>query len=97
VVRDRSSQRRGVLVWLLAYAFITRLPALGDLNYFTTITSISTSASGCMTADPYVDLWDRKPPGLFALYYLFAGISRSVLSYQLAGWVSVALTLRSFS
>ena len=43
-------------------------------------------------AIPYVDVWDRKPPGLFALYYLFAGISHSVLSFQLGGWLSVSAT-----
>jgi hypothetical protein len=43
-------------------------------------------------AIPYVDLWDRKPFGLFALYYLFAGISSSVLAYQIPAWLSVAAT-----
>lgn len=32
---------------------------------------------------PYVDVWDRKPLGLFLIYYLIAGISASVLPYQL--------------
>lgn len=41
---------------------------------------------------PYVDLWDRKPLGLFLLNAGFAAISRSVLSYQIAASVSVALT-----
>ncbi len=33
---------------------------------------------------PYVDIWDRKPFGLFAIYYLIAGVSRSVVAYQVA-------------
>lgn len=41
---------------------------------------------------PYVDLWDRKPFGLFALFYLFAGISNSVIVYQVAAWLSASLT-----
>lgn len=41
---------------------------------------------------PYVDMWDRKPLGLFLLYYLFAGISHSVLSYQIAAWLSAGYT-----
>lgn len=41
---------------------------------------------------PYVDLWDRKPLGLFLLNAGFASISRSVLSYQIAASLSVALT-----
>lgn len=35
-------------------------------------------------AVPYVDVWDRKPVGLFILYFLIAGFSRSVIAYQLA-------------
>jgi hypothetical protein len=41
---------------------------------------------------PYVDIWDRKPFGLFALFYLMAGISRSVLSYQVLAWACASLT-----
>ena len=40
----------------------------------------------------YVDVWDRKPLGLFILYYLFAGISGSVLSYQIAAWLFASAT-----
>lgn len=43
-------------------------------------------------AVPYVDIWDRKPLGLFILYWIFAGISASVWSYQLAALISVAAT-----
>jgi len=41
---------------------------------------------------PYVDLWDRKPFLLFGLYYLFAGISDSVLAYQIPAWIAASLT-----
>jgi len=41
---------------------------------------------------PYVDIWDRKPFGLFLVYYLIAGISTSVLSYQLAACALAAAT-----
>ncbi len=40
---------------------------------------------------PYVDVWDRKPFGLFLAYYLIAGISTSVLAYQLVACVLAAL------
>jgi hypothetical protein len=43
-------------------------------------------------AIPYVDLWDRKPFGLFALYYLLAGLGSSVLAYQLPAALFVAAT-----
>lgn len=53
---------------------------------------------------PYVDVWDRKPLGLFLIYYLVAGISTSVLSYQIAACVFtgatacfIALTARRWS
>jgi hypothetical protein len=41
---------------------------------------------------PYVDVWDRKPLGLFILYYLIAAISYNVIAYQIAAWIFVALT-----
>lgn len=40
----------------------------------------------------YVDIWDRKPAGLFLLYALFAAISPSVWSYQIAAWLSASAT-----
>lgn len=39
---------------------------------------------------PYVDIWDRKPPGLFILYYLFAAFSEHPATYQIAAWLSAA-------
>ena len=41
---------------------------------------------------PYVDVWDRKPLGLFALYALFGWARDPVLAYQLAACASAALT-----
>jgi hypothetical protein len=41
---------------------------------------------------PYVDVWDRKPLGLFLIYYLIAGISTSVLAYQIAACLFAAAT-----
>ncbi len=35
-------------------------------------------------AVPYFDIWDRKPFGLFAIYWLIAGISTNPAAYQLA-------------
>jgi hypothetical protein len=31
---------------------------------------------------PYVDIWDRKPPGIFAIYALIAAISTAPIFYQ---------------
>lgn len=41
---------------------------------------------------PYVDLWDRKPLGLFILFYLISGISNTIVAYQVAACLSSALT-----
>lgn len=40
---------------------------------------------------PYVDVWDRKPFGLFLVYYVIAGVSRSVLAYQIAACLAAGL------
>lgn len=41
---------------------------------------------------PYVDVWDRKPFGLFALFYLISAISAAPLAYQLAATLFATLT-----
>lgn len=43
-------------------------------------------------AVPYVDVWDRKPWGLFFLYYLITGISSAPIGYQLAATLFAAAT-----
>ena len=40
----------------------------------------------------YVDIWDRKPPGIFLLYRIFAGFGDGVVAYQLGAWLSASLT-----
>lgn len=41
---------------------------------------------------PYVDVWDRKPLGLFLIYYAIAGLSASILPYQVIACLLVATT-----
>ena len=43
-------------------------------------------------AVPYIDIWDRKPFGLFALYWAIAGISANVWCYQLVATASAVAT-----
>ncbi len=43
-------------------------------------------------AVPYVDIWDRKPVGLFVIFYLIAGISDSVISYQITAAIFAGAT-----
>ena len=40
---------------------------------------------------PYVDVWDRKPFGLFFVYYLIAAVSHAVLAYQIAACLAAGL------
>lgn len=41
---------------------------------------------------PYVDIWDRKPLGLFITYWLFTFFPNSVLAYQIGAWLFASLT-----
>lgn len=41
---------------------------------------------------PYVDIWDRKPFGLFLLYYAIAAVSFEPLAFQIAAWLAAAGT-----
>lgn len=43
-------------------------------------------------AVPYVDVWDRKPLGLFIIYYLIAGIYAGPIAYQVAAWLCAGAT-----
>ena len=43
-------------------------------------------------AVPYVDIWDRKPLGLFLIYWVFAAFPNGVLAYQLGACLAAALT-----
>ena len=41
---------------------------------------------------PYVDVWDRKPLGLFAVYWALATLGSSVWIYQVAACLAAAMT-----
>lgn len=41
---------------------------------------------------PYVDIWDRKPLGLFLIYYLVGFVTSSVYGYQILAWLCASLT-----
>jgi hypothetical protein len=41
---------------------------------------------------PYIDVWDRKPFGLFALFWLIAFVSESALAYQIVATLFAAGT-----
>ncbi|MXO72596.1 ArnT family glycosyltransferase [Alteraurantiacibacter buctensis] len=81
------------LAWFLLFALVTRWTMLGDPNYHDDETLFFLIGQRMLDgAIPYVDVWDRKGPGLFALFAGFAAISDSVLSYQIGALVFAALT-----
>lgn len=81
------------LGWFLLIALVTRFTVLGDPNYHDDETLFFLIGQRMHEGFvPYVDIWDRKGPGLFALFWLFAGISDSVLAYQIPALLFAALT-----
>lgn len=69
---------------LLAVALVMRIATFGDPNLHVDESFYQTVGIAMHHgAIPYVDVWDRKPWGLFFLYYLIAFISYAPLAYQL--------------
>jgi hypothetical protein len=82
-----------LLLWLLAVAVVTRFSAFGDGAYsddeaFYFLVGLRMH-DGLL---PYVDVWDRKGPGLFALYYLITGVSRAFVASQVAALLAATAT-----
>ena len=78
---------------LLGVTFALRLKTLGDTNFF--IDDEFYFLVGQRMHDglvPYVDIWDRKPLGLFILFYLIAAVSSATWAYQIAAWCFLAAT-----
>ena len=81
------------LAVLLAIALALRAYTFGDPNLFID-EAFYFAAGNAMHHGvlPYVDVWDRKPFGLFAIFYLIAGVSHEPAAYQLAATLFAALT-----
>lgn len=91
-----------VVLLLVVGALIVRLPYLGDANADVDEQLYSLIGNGILHGQlPFVDLWDRKPVGLFLLYALAHAIGGpSPLAYQLfaaAFAVLGALLTRAFA
>lgn len=43
-------------------------------------------------AIPYVDIWDRKPLGLFIAYWAFAAFPDGIIAYQIGAWLFASFT-----
>ena len=77
--------------WFLILALISRISVFGDSNYFND--EYFYWQVGLRMHDgalPYVDVWDRKGPGLFLTYWLPGFFSRSVYAYQTAALLAAA-------
>ena len=76
--------RRAQVLWFALFALLTRATVFGQTNYFND-EYFYWQIGLRMHQDllPYVDLWDRKGPGLFLIYWLIGFLSSSVIAYQL--------------
>lgn len=78
---------------LLAAALLLRGYTFGDPNLFID-EAFYFAAGNAMHhgALPYVDIWDRKPFGLFLIYGAIAGISATPAAYQIAATLFATAT-----
>lgn len=78
---------------LLIIALVLRAASFGDPNvHIDEAFYLLVGQAMHHGAVPYVDIWDRKPLGLFAIYWAIAGISANVLAYQLIAALTAAAT-----
>jgi len=98
-VNARSALRRiagsphAQFVVCLLIALLLRFPTFGDANVgadedFYLLVGQAMHHG----AVPYVDIWDRKPLGLFLIYYFFATLGLSPIAYQIGALLSVSFT-----
>ncbi len=87
--RTRAAQ----IGWFLLLALVSRVSVFGDSNYFPD--EYFYFQAGLRLHDgalPYVDVWDRKGPGLFFTYWLITCFGRGVIAYQAAALLFAAAT-----
>lgn len=78
---------------LLVVALVLRSDTFGDPNLHGDEVFYSTVGIAMHHgALPYVDVWDRKPLGLFLIFYLIAFVSAAPLAYQLVATLFAAGT-----
>ncbi len=94
----RGLHPAGVFAILLAAALVLRWTTLGDPNlhgdevFYHTVGVAMHGHGSLAGALPYVDVWDRKPFGLFALSWAIAAVSSDMLAFQIAAALSCAAT-----
>ncbi len=78
---------------LLLLAVILRCDTFGDPNLHGDESFYLTVGAAMHHGTlPYVDVWDRKPLGLFLIYFLITGISTAPLAYQLTATLFATAT-----
>ena len=87
------ASRAALIGWFLVLALVSRISVFGDTNYFNDEYFYwQLGLRMHEGALPYVDMWDRKGPGLFLTYWLPGLFSRSVIAYQTAALLAAAAT-----
>jgi len=87
------SSRRAWFGWFLILALVSRISVFGDTNYFNDEYFYwQVGLRMHEGALPYVDVWDRKGPGLFLTYWLPGFFSSSAYAYQTAALLAAAAT-----
>ncbi|MES2493119.1 MAG: hypothetical protein V4579_07570 [Pseudomonadota bacterium] len=92
-VSNWFGQWPNLLLFFVALSIVLRMASFGHPNidgdetfYFLVGQAMHDGAV------PYVDVWDRKPIGLFVLFWLIAGVSRSVIAYQVTAALFAGMT-----
>lgn len=97
IMQDRAGQDQlaswAIAALIVLVAVIVRAPYLGDPAADHDEQLYSVIGLGWLDGQlPYRDMWDRKQPGLFALFALFHALGgRSVWAFELAGFACTAL------
>lgn len=78
---------------MVAVSFVLRSDTFGDPNLHGDEVFYHTVGLAMHEgAVPYVDVWDRKPFGLFTIFYLIGFLSKQVVAYQNAAALFAAAT-----
>ena len=100
ILHLRPSRRVWVIAFIILASVIVRAPYLGDpaADYDQQLYSVI--GQNWLAGElPYRDLWDRKPPGLFALFAAMHAIGgASSLAYEIPGLLcTIAAALMIYS
>lgn len=79
-------------LFLIVLTGLIRLNVMGDPNYhvdeaFYLLVAQRMHAGAVL----YIDIWDRKPPGIYLIYYAISAVAPGILAVHIAAAASVAL------